>query len=98
MGQRETASSTISAAHCAWLVEKYALGSSLPAGSRVSTQRMGSGSMPVEYQRAVPVVTSSLRSVPPYHLTVNVSHPVFGSLNTMLKLGSRFPTTRGRPI
>lgn len=58
---------------------------------------MGSGSEPVEDHSTVPVVTSSLRLVPPYQVTLMVSHAVFGLRKTMLNFSRCLPTTGGRP-
>ena len=76
-------------------VEKMALGGRLPSGSRVSTQRMGKGSYPVRYHKAVPVHSSSVRSPSPYQSSVRVCQTVAGSCKTCSRVGRRVPTTRG---
>ena len=91
-------SGTISSAGGLWSVEKRAFGGRFPAGSRVSTQRMGKGVEPNRYHQAVPVHRSKVRRPSPYQSTLTRSHAVLGSDKTCSREGSRSPTTRGRPI
>jgi hypothetical protein len=68
------ASRMISSAAWAWSVENKAFGGRFPAGSRVSTQRIGKGTDPKRYQQAVPLQISSVRAPCPYQSKVRRCH------------------------
>src|SRR5712692_5435047 len=59
----------------------------LPSGSRISTQRRGTGGTPAWYHRAVPVAISTDRVTPPYQETVLVCHAVAGSARRLARVG-----------
>src|SRR5258708_17777335 len=80
---------TIGGAICVGSVEKSAFGGRFPWGSRVRTQRMGSGAKPERYHKAVPVQISKGRSPCPYQSRVSRCHVVVGSDKTSSSEGRR---------
>ena len=75
---------TISLAALARSVEKRALWSRFPAGSRVSAHRMGNGVEPNRYPQAVPLHSSRVRCPSPYQPIVRCCQAFWGIMEHVL--------------
>ena len=76
--QRSTNHCSIRVGSAAGSVQCSACGAKEPWGSRISTQRMGTGNLPGRYQTAVREVSSTVRVAPSYQATAELVQVVWG--------------------
>ena len=87
--QRSTNHCSIRVGCCAGSVQCRACGAKDPWGSRISTQRMGTGDLPERYQTAVWEVSSTVRVAPSYQANAALAQVVWGWSRRVLSEGRR---------